>query len=218
MSSEKDKKIAMPSEEEIAKYAPDGNASVTGEENGLSAAASGDGGEATSNEPVESLRAQLEEYKDKALRAQAECANIAKRLHQQHADTLKYAASGLARALLPVIDNFRRTLQSMDESKAEPALVEGVRLIAEQFSKILREQGIEPIEAVGAPFDPMLHEAMMQDAESDQPAGTVTQELERGYKIHDRVLRPAKVAVAVGQEPTASEGRDSDDGDEASEA
>jgi len=200
--------IAIPTEDEVAKFAPAANGQP-----------STDGGpqddQVGSGEPVskeqepetiESLRRQVEEHKDKVLRAQAECANISKRLHQQHAESLKYAGMDLARALLPVVDSFQRTMQSLDaEASENDPVAQGVRLIAEQLDKVLREHGVEPIAAVGEPFDPKFHEAMMQDRQSDMPPGTVTMEMERGYKKHDRVLRPAKVAVAAASEEEPGE-------------
>ncbi|MEE8385386.1 MAG: nucleotide exchange factor GrpE, partial [Dehalococcoidia bacterium] len=102
--------------------------------------------------------------------------------------------------LLPVVDNFERTLSSLAESAAADPVVQGVKLMSEQYTRVLKDHGIEPIEAVGQPFDPTLHEAMMQDRDSDQPAGTVTEKMQRGYQMNDRVLRPARVAVAAGPE------------------
>ena len=152
---------------------------------------------------------ERDEFKDKYLRAQAECANTSRRLHQQHAKSLKLAGMGLARALLPVVDNFHRTLDSLGASESDDPILEGVRLIAEEFDKTLRDHGVVPIEATGHVFDPVLHEALMQDFETDAPAGTVSQELERGYKMNDHVLRPAKVAVAA-RKPEADSDSESD--------
>jgi molecular chaperone GrpE len=138
------------------------------------------------------------------LRAQAECANITKRLTQDRAEAVKLAGMGLARALLAVLDNFERTLANLREAHAEDPVIAGVKLIADQLAKVLKDHGVEPIESVGKPFDPMYHEALMHDRQAEAPPGTITQELERGYTMHGRVLRHAK--VAVGAAPTDGDG------------
>lgn len=201
MSSKKDK-ITIPTDDEVARYAPPADSG----DQPLAAEPS-----AAADQPtVESLKAELETCRDKLLRAQAECANVAKRLTQQHAESWKYAAADFVRSLLPVLDNLERTIHSLTGSRAEGPLVDGVKLIANQLLKTLRDHGVQPIEAVGKPFDPASHEALMQDRQSDQPAGTVTAEMQRGYMIHDRVLRPARVAVAAepageGQSPAVAD-------------
>jgi molecular chaperone GrpE len=189
---EKKGKIAIPTEEEVSEYASESSSEANDETQ-------------SKEETVESLRAQLDEHKDKLLRAQAECANISKRLQQQHSESLKLAQMALLRTFLPVVDSFERTLQSLQEATADGPVLQGVRLIADQLRDVLRSHGVEPIEAVGKPFDPMYHEAMMQDRDSDSPPGTVTSEMERGYKMQDRVLRPSKVAVAAKDEEEADE-------------
>jgi len=151
---------------------------------------------AATDYPMEQLRKERDDYKDKYLRAQAETINTSRRLQQQHATSLKLAGMDLARELLPVVDNLDRTLKSLDHLPPDDPTTVGVRLIAEEFGRVLKSHGIVPIEAVGQPFDPSKHEALMHDRERDFPPNTVTRELERGYVMHDRVLRPARVAVA----------------------
>jgi molecular chaperone GrpE len=107
---------------------------------------------------------------------------------------------GLVRELLPIVDNFERSIASMTAEHEKDTVISGIKLIADQFAKVLRDHGVEPIEAVGKPFDPACHEALMSDPESDLAAGTVTSELQRGYMLHGRVLRPARVTVAAGPE------------------
>lgn len=143
------------------------------------------------------LQGQLVELTDKLRRAQAECANITKRLTQQNVEAHQFGGISLARAILPVLDNLERTLASQDAGGGGGPFIEGVELIRAQLVKTLREFGVEPIESLGRPFDPHLHQAMIQDRQTDRPPGTITQEFECGYRIHDRVLRPAKVAVAA---------------------
>lgn len=189
-------KIITASAEDVARYSEDADGPTGEGTTGASPEAdrAEPGGER--EETPESLQAQIEEYKEKLLRAQAECANISKRLRGQHAESLKTAAMALARDLLPVVDSFERTVSSLGESGADDPVVQGVRLIANQLAAALKAHGVKPIEAVGRPFDPTMHEAMLEDANSDLPPGTVVSELERGYTMNDRILRPTKVAVS----------------------
>ncbi|MCB9852547.1 MAG: nucleotide exchange factor GrpE [Phycisphaerales bacterium] len=168
---------------------------------------------ATPVDEIESLRQERDELRDRLLRAQAECANISKRLTQQHQNAMKTAGLDLARSMLSVLDNLDRTVDAIPGHDANDALVVGVRMVREELVKALKNHGVAPIEAIGAVFDPMRHEAMLQDFQTDAAAGTVTQELQRGYCMHDRVLRPAKVAVAAAKPVVA----DSDSTERANE-
>jgi molecular chaperone GrpE len=205
MTAKKDE-IAIPTDDEVARYAPEASASEP---------PSGSEAAPAEDSTVESLKAELDACKDRLLRSQAECANIARRLNQQHAESWKYASADLARSLLPVLDSLEKTVNALGKEDAAGPLAEGVRLIAEQLAKALRDHGVQPIEAVGRPFDPARHEALMQDRQSDRPPGTVTAEMQRGYVIHDRVLRPARVAVAAGpaEGAQANEAADAGSGD-----
>ncbi len=213
----KKNKIAVASEEETAEYAPDTAAAGSPSAEDEARSATPEVAEPpTPARRIEQLEAERAELKDKLLRAQAECANISKRLSQQHAASLKIAGMTLARALLPVMDSFERTLGVLDEARdsaggPDDPVAQGVRLIAEEFRKTLGDQGIVPFEAAGEAFDPTRHEAMMQDTSADAPAGTVTNVFQPGYMMHDRVLRPAKVAVAAAAE---DDGADVDSSEE----
>jgi molecular chaperone GrpE len=161
-------------------------------------------GAAVQTDLAEALHRELAETRDKLLRAQAEIANVSRRLRQQHYEDLKYAPMALARSVLPVIDGMEQMLQTAGDDP----LAQGVRLLLEQLLKALAEHGLEPIQARGQHFNPTEHEALMQDRDADAPPGTVTQELQRGYKMHGRVLRPARVAVtpepdAASEDPIA---------------
>ena len=155
---------------------------------------------------LEALRAERDELRDRLMRAQAECANISKRAVQQQAQAARMAGLQLMRSLLPVLDDLDRTIAAMPEESADDPLVVGVQLVRDGFVKALQEEGVAPIEAIGAPFDPMIHEALLQDFESEAAPGTVTQEFQRGYRLHDRVLRPALVAVAAAPANKSAEG------------
>lgn len=215
----KKSKIIEPSDADIAQYASKSQAALDG------AAESSDEGAASEaatgpDSRIAALRAECAELKDKLLRSQAECANISKRLQQHHVEALKLAGMGLARSLLPVLDSLEMTLGTCEASAAEDdPVVQGVRLIRDEFQKAFREHGIVPVEAEGRAFDPTMHEAMMQDRETEAPAGTVTRELQRGYTMHGRVLRPAKVAVAAGgADDEGTQAKESANGEEVDHA
>ncbi|MBK8270444.1 MAG: nucleotide exchange factor GrpE [Planctomycetes bacterium] len=155
-------------------------------------------GEVSENEDVlSSVVRERDELKDKLLRTHAESLNVAKRMRAEHANSMRHASRDFAKAMLPILDGLERTIQSIDESGRDDPIATGVKLLREEFLKSLRVNGVEPIESVGKSFDPELHEALMQDPKSEQPAGTVTTEFERGYTLHDRVLRHAKVVVSA---------------------
>ncbi|MBX3458381.1 MAG: nucleotide exchange factor GrpE [Planctomycetes bacterium] len=139
--------------------------------------------------------AKSDHWLDVARRAQAEMDNTIKRLRREQQDSAKFAAGSLARDLLPVIDNLARALEAAGKSQDFKSLHDGVQLIARMFTEALARHDVTPIEAQGQPFDPAYHEALMMDNRDDLPDNTVTTELERGWKMHDRVLRATKVRV-----------------------
>jgi molecular chaperone GrpE len=104
----------------------------------------------------------------------------------------------LARELLPVLDNLKRALAAAETSKNVEDLLQGVSMVAKQLEDMLTRHSLEAIESMGKPFDPNLHEALGQVPSADHPPMTVIQELERGYTLHDRVVRPTKVIVSTG--------------------
>jgi molecular chaperone GrpE len=134
---------------------------------------------------------------DKFLRTRAEFDNFRKRTKQEVEDARRAGAERLAADLLAVLDNFERALQHTGAEVADDPVREGILLIHKQFGNTLAKHGIQPIEAVGQPFDPQYHEAIMQvEAGPDHPAGTVAEELRKGYTIDGRVLRASLVKVA----------------------
>lgn len=136
---------------------------------------------------------ELEELKDKYLRICAEYDNYRKRTHREIKEVREIATEHLIKDLLPVLDNFERALQHIPDP--EDAFVTGIRMVFSQLKDTLMARGLLPIEAMGQPFDPNVHEALAQ-IESEQPEGTVVQEYEKGYMLGKRVLRPAKVVVS----------------------
>ena len=142
-------------------------------------------------DPVEELERTRESY----LRLAADFENFKRRRAQEAQEQARYGAAGLLRAILPVLDNLERALSHIPEDAAD-GLAEGLRLTVRQLEEALRSEGVERIPAVGGPFDPRLHEAVA--TVPDRPAGQVVSEYLPGYRLHDRVVRAAQVAVGGG--------------------
>ena len=151
------------------------------------------------------LQREVEELRDKNLRLLAELQNQQKRAQREKQEAQRFAEFEFARDLLVVLDDLERTQEAAKTASSAQAVADGVRIIYEHFLKVLRDCHIEPIQAVGKPFDPAFHEALLQLPSPDQPAGTVLQELARGYTMHERVMRPTRVVVSSGP-PTAPVG------------
>jgi len=153
-------------------------------------------GGAESNEVIK-LRSERDSLFERLARAQADYQNSRKRLEAETEQRLQYANSALIKALIPVIDNFERAL-AVDTSKADAASVlKGLQLVHDQWLTVLKSQNVEVIAPEpGTPFDPTQHEALMQQPSDQYTEPTVTQLLEKGYSLHGRTLRPAKVAVS----------------------
>ncbi|MBI3967701.1 MAG: nucleotide exchange factor GrpE [Chloroflexi bacterium] len=158
---------------------------------------------------VESLTRELEEQRNKSneylqhlQRTQADFINFRRRTEQERVDQARLATQALVSRLLPVIDDFDLALASIPESIASEGWLEGIRLIDRKLRSVLEQEGVTAIEALGRTFDPAEHEAVAEmDAPPDQ-AGLVVAEARRGYRMHDRVIRPAM--VAVGRAPGGS--------------
>jgi molecular chaperone GrpE len=130
-------------------------------------------------------------------RTRADFENYEKRVQRDHAQERRYLAGILALDLLPSLDNLERAINAAKQAGEAGPLVQGVVLVQAQLLDVLRRHGITPIEAEGQPFDPTRHEAVMQQPAPEKPPHTVLQVVERGFMIHDRVLRPAKVIVSA---------------------
>jgi molecular chaperone GrpE len=133
---------------------------------------------------------------ERYLRLAADFENFRRRKNQELLDRSRYASEDAARALLPVLDNLRRAVTHAGEAGAEATLVSGLELVVREFETALEKLGVEPIEAVGEPFDPALHEAIAGVESDAVDVDTVVDEVQRGYRLHDRVLRPSLVRVA----------------------
>jgi molecular chaperone GrpE len=155
-------------------------------------------------EDIEALKQALAEEKAKAeanlagwQRAQADFINFKRRSEQEKEETIKFANSMLILQLLPILDDWERALAAVPDDLADPSWVDGIRLMERKIWGILEAEGLSPIKAVGEPFDPNLHEAAMQGKGKE---GIVVDELQKGYKFYDRVIRPSKVVVGNGEE------------------
>jgi molecular chaperone GrpE len=155
-------------------------------------------------EDIEALKQALAEEKAKAeanlagwQRAQADFINFKRRSEQEKEETIKFANSMLILQLLPILDDWERALAAVPDDLADPSWVDGIRLMERKIRGILEAEGLSPIKAVGEPFDPNLHEAAMQGKGKE---GIVVDELQKGYKFYDRVIRPSKVVVGNGEE------------------
>ncbi len=146
------------------------------------------------------------DWQDKFLRAKADYQNLQKRAADEQRNAIRYANADFARSLLQVIDDFERTLQAAENAPEADSVVSGVKLVYEKLLKLLGDHHIEPIEALGQPFDPHLHEALMQESSETHPPDSVIREIERGYTLHDRVLRPARVVVSKAPQPSEDQG------------
>jgi molecular chaperone GrpE len=148
---------------------------------------------------AEALAAENASLRDRMLRALADAENTRRRAERTVQDMSKYAIADFARELLAVADNLQRTVAAerhSPETVEDAALIEGVRATERTLMHALERFGVRKIEALGAPFDPALHEAVMEVDDESYPPGSVARVLQDGYMIHDRLLRAARVAVA----------------------
>jgi molecular chaperone GrpE len=161
---------------------------------------------AKGGETLESVRKQRDEYYDLLLRKTAEFENYRKRVDRERRDLSDYAGADILKSVLPLVDDLERALQAAsatdeaatkDPRAAIAAYRAGVELIHKQLIDILKKKGVTPIESIGHDFDPHIHQAVTQEVSADHREGEVMQELARGYKLGDRLLRPAMVKVAT---------------------
>ena len=154
-----------------------------------------------SPEQMTELKAQAakgKEHWEQLLRTTADFDNFKKRAARERQDAVKYASEALLQKLIPILDNFDAALTATATAKEGTAqsLQTGVNMILTQFRSALTEAGLEEVDATGKPFDPNFHEAVSQQESADVPEGHVLQQLRKGYKLRDRLLRPATVVVA----------------------
>jgi molecular chaperone GrpE len=153
---------------------------------------------------LQARAAKAEENWDRLVRTSADFDNFKKRATREKQDAIKYATESLLQKILPVLDNFEMALAAAQNSSAASlqSLQDGVGMIHSQLKSTLTEAGLEEVDATGQPFDPNLHEAVSQQESAEVPEGVVLQQLRKGYKLRERLLRPATVVVAKA--PTAA--------------
>ncbi len=149
---------------------------------------------------LDALRADFEKFKDLYVRSQADLDNFRKRTAREREDAIRYANGALLERLLPVLDNFELGLEAAKQSTGAESILQGMSMVQKQLQDFLKDSGVESIEAVGTPFDPNFHEAIGQEASAEVAADLVLRQLRRGYKLRDRLLRPATVIVSKGAE------------------
>ena len=160
------------------------------------------GDSAPAADPVAELQSKVTRLEDLLLRAKADFQNLQRTSAAERADGIRYANAELMKLLVRVVDDFERSLAAASKPDNLPAVVEGVRLVYENLRKALADHGLEPIEALHRPFDPKVHEALLHQPSDQHPPGTVIEQIAKGYRLRDRVVRPAKVIVAKEAEST----------------
>lgn len=169
------------------------------------AGACGEGLEKLQQE-LENVRKEKDEMFARLQRVSADYANFQKRVPKQVNDSVGYERERILKSLLPVMDNFERTLKAEASTQNLDAFVKGVVIIRDQMLGVLKSNGVEPIQAVGEKFNPERHEAMLRKHEADQPDDIVLEEYQTGYKLDDRILRPSRVAVNKSQQAAPEQG------------
>jgi molecular chaperone GrpE len=144
------------------------------------------------------LEGELRRAQNEVLKGHAEFENFRKRMRREMDEESRYAALPLITELLPVIDNLERATQAAEQSGNAGPLLDGVHMVIAQFDAALAKSGCQRIEALGQEFDPHVHMALRQEPSAEHPAGHVCRVLQSGYRLHDRVVRPAQVFVSTG--------------------
>lgn len=145
---------------------------------------------------LETARARADEYLDQLQRTAAQFSNYKKRIEREQSEFAKMANANLITRLLPVMDDFERAFQTLPPNFGSMSWVDGLRLVQRKLQLLLEQEGVEPIEAEGQQFDPMLHQAVTYEEAKGFEEGQIIAELQKGYKLGDRVLRPSMVRVA----------------------
>ena len=158
-----------------------------------------------SDQDISRMQQELEEARsensaaaDMMLRLAAEMDNYKKRVAKERESLIKFGSQGIVQELLPILDNFERAIESADKLSDFDSFLEGVGMIFKQMYDALERKGVRRIDAVGETFDPNIHEAVLQVASQEYPENIVVEELQKGYMLHDRVIRPSMVAVSKG--------------------
>jgi len=154
--------------------------------------------EATAENSMQQVQADLDRFRDLALRSQADFENYRKRAVRERDDAVRYANFSLVEKIVPVLDSFELGLAAARNSAGAESLVSGMEMVKRQLEDVLHQAGVESVDATGQPFDPNQHEAVAQEPSADVPEGSVVRQLRKGYKLKERLVRAALVVVSGG--------------------
>jgi molecular chaperone GrpE len=154
--------------------------------------------EKKTGDPMASMKAELDRFRDLALRTQADLENYKKRCAREKEEAVKYSNTSLLDKLVPIIDNFELGLAAAKSESEQSPIYSGMNLVLKQLSDLLIDNGLQPIDSVGQKFDPNLHEAIAHEPSDEVPDHVVIRQTRRGYKFKDRLLRPSSVVVSSG--------------------
>ena len=153
---------------------------------------------AQAEDDCEGLQADLDRFRDLALRSQADFENYKKRSAREKEDAIKYANSSLLEKLIAIVDNFELGLEAARAEGEKSPVFSGMSMVLKQLMDFLADNGLQPIDATGQQFDPNLHEAIAHESSNKFPEGVVVRQTRRGYRMKDRLLRPSSVVVSSG--------------------
>jgi molecular chaperone GrpE len=153
---------------------------------------------ALAEDDCDGLQADLDRFRDLALRSQADFENYKKRAAREKDEAIKYANSALLEKLIPIVDNFELGLEAARAEGKNSPVFSGMSMVLKQLMDFLTENGLQPIDATGQKFDPNLHEAIAHEPSDEFPEGVVVRQTRRGYRMKDRLLRPSSVVVSSG--------------------
>lgn len=170
----------------------------------------------TQESEIDKLRGELSQalsdtktHQEQYLRTLADMENLRKRTQRDKEELAKFANESFLREILPVIDNLERAVEHAEQAESNDGLFEGVQMTLTQFNQLLSRFGVEPVDAIGQAFDPAYHQAMGQMESNEHPVNTVVQQMQKGYQLNDRLLRPAFVMLAKAPEIVETEDKDS---------
>jgi molecular chaperone GrpE len=151
------------------------------------------------DDPTAGLQADLDRFRDLALRSQADFDNFKKRAAREKEEAIKYANGSLLERLIAIVDNFELGLSAAKAEGEQSPIYSGMNMVLKQLTDFLADNGLQPIDAEGQKFDPNLHEAIAHEASESVPEGVVLRQMRRGYRLKDRLLRPSSVVVSSGR-------------------
>jgi molecular chaperone GrpE len=157
-----------------------------------------DPGQSDDDDPMGGLQADLDRFRDLALRSQADFENYKKRSAREKEEAIKYANRSLLERLLPIVDNFELGLAAARDEGEQSPIFSGMNLVLKQVNDFLTDQGLKSIETAGQKFDPNLHEAIAHEPSDTVPENNIIRQTRRGYRFKDRLLRPSSVVVSSG--------------------